>query len=83
MSEPIIITAIIVSGIVALAWLLLRFAFKAWSAERADSKVADEKLAAVTPVKQSPINFHAIFPEETTPEMVKAMVDRRIRGDFN
>jgi hypothetical protein len=34
MTEAIIITAIIVGGIVALAWLLLHFAFKAWKAEK-------------------------------------------------
>lgn len=34
MTEVIIITAIIVSGIVALAWTLLHFAFKAWRTER-------------------------------------------------
>lgn len=34
MTEAIIITAIIVGGIVALAWVLVRFAFKAWQTER-------------------------------------------------
>lgn len=34
MTEPIIITAIIVAGVVAIAWVLLHFAFKAWKADR-------------------------------------------------
>jgi hypothetical protein len=39
-TEAIIITAIIVGGIVALAWILLHFAFKAWKVDQ--SQVASD-----------------------------------------
>jgi hypothetical protein len=39
-TEAIIITVIIVGGIVALAWILLHFAFKAWKADQ--SQVASD-----------------------------------------
>lgn len=34
MTEAIIITAIIVGGVVALAWIVLHFSFKAWRQQR-------------------------------------------------
>ena len=40
MTEPIIITAIVVGGLVAAFWIALHFGYKAWSAERADAKTA-------------------------------------------
>lgn len=34
MTEAIIITTIIVGGLVALAWIVLHFAFKAWRTQQ-------------------------------------------------
>lgn len=39
MTEAITITAIIVAGLVSLAWLILHFGYKAWRAERVDAIV--------------------------------------------
>jgi hypothetical protein len=40
MTEAIVITSIIVGGLVAIAWIVLHFGYKAWRAERADAKDA-------------------------------------------
>lgn len=46
MTEAIIITATIVGGIVALAWIVLHFAFKAWKYKEDAERQADDELAA-------------------------------------
>jgi multisubunit Na+/H+ antiporter MnhC subunit len=62
-TEAIIITAIIVGGIVALAWVFLHFAFKAWKAERVLShdKVSVGELHVDIPQPVSVNDFRRKF----------------------
>lgn len=48
--EAIIITAIIVGGIVGLAWVALHFGYKAWLEGRADEKLAEAEAKKHTSV---------------------------------